>query len=69
MSKIKLLYRPDEVAELLSTSKSQIYTLIKEGELEAHCRNGAGQKPIMVIAESVTGYVDRHKVDPEKWRE
>ena len=69
MPVIKLLYRPDEVATMLGKSKSKVYELIKDGELQAHCENGMGKKPIMVIAESVTEFVNRHKVSCEKWQE
>jgi excisionase family DNA binding protein len=68
MSLVKLLYRPEEVAEILSISKSKVYSLIKDGELIAHCENGAGSKPVKVVSDSIAEYVKRHKVPPEEWQ-
>lgn len=64
----KLLYRPDEVADLLSMSESKVYELVKEGLLIAHCEKGAGKKPLKIIAESIIKYKEKYVINPKEWR-
>lgn len=65
----KLLYNPEEVGKLLSLSKQKIYDLVRDGELEAHCANGKGYKPMKIVGSSISEYVERHKVPAEDWLE
>ena len=65
----RILYRPAEVAELLSVSEDEVSELVKDGKLIAHCPNGAGKKPMRVTAESIRKYCIKHLVPPEKWAE
>ncbi len=59
MKLAKLLYRPEEVAELLSYKKSKIYNLVAEGKLEAHRENGEITKPLRILAVSIEQYVQQ----------
>lgn len=63
----RILYRPTEVADLLSMHEDSVYELVKEGKLIAHCPNGAGKKPLKITAESIKLYCIKYLVPPEKW--
>jgi len=56
----KLLFRPDEVADLLSCSKDTVHRLVAENELEPHSRKG-GKKGLRITAKSVHEYVEKYK--------
>jgi len=51
---IKVLLRPDEAADILRVSRSQIYDMIAAGELE--CRTIGGAK--RVTSASITAQLD-----------
>ncbi len=55
---VKLLYRPHEVAELLSLSVRQVYEYIEEGKLHAHFLNGRLHKPIRISAVSIKKFYE-----------
>lgn len=57
---IKLLYRVDEVAEMLSCKKSKIYELLGKGELIGHNDKPKG-KGLRVKAESITVYLKKYE--------
>jgi excisionase family DNA binding protein len=65
----KLLYRPDEVAEILSMSKSKIYELVKDGHLQAHCMNGKKIKPLKITRVSIEAFYELGKVPKTDWLE
>ena len=65
----KILYKPSSVAEMLDCSESDVYELVKDGELIAHCKNGAGRKPMKITAESLRIYCIKYVVPKEKWME
>lgn len=58
----RALYRPAEVAEMLSYHIDTIYTLLSIGELECHQRQ-PGKKGIRITGASIEAYVERHIVD------
>ena len=60
----KLLYRIDEVRQLLSCGKSTVYELLQAGELECHNRT-PGKKGISITGRSIAAYVERHIIKPE----
>ena len=60
----KLLYRVDEVTEMLSLGKSTFYELLQDGEFECHNRT-PGKRGISITARSIVAYVERHIVPPE----
>jgi excisionase family DNA binding protein len=62
-----MLYRIDQVMEILQKSKATVHRLICDGELTAH--GHAGKKGLRVTAESVDAYVERHKIPTEAWGE
>ena len=63
----KLLYSPNEVAKLLSFSRSKIYELIKDGYLEAHCINGCKMKPIRITKISIKAFYRAGLVPSADW--
>jgi len=56
----KLLYRVDEVVDILAISRSQVYALLQEGELVGHNDN-PGRKGLRITADSIQAYYDKHK--------
>jgi excisionase family DNA binding protein len=65
----KLLYRPDEVAKILSFSERKIRQWVEEGILEAHCVNGVKTKPLRITRVSIKAFYDSGIVQPEDWLE
>ncbi len=61
---MKLLYRIDEVAEILSCSRNTIYNLLAEGKLKGH-----NDKPkmtgIRVTVKSVDEYLEKYELPSE----
>jgi hypothetical protein len=55
----KALYKPAEVADLLSYSVDTIYTLVMIGELVCHNRT-PGRKGMRITGVSIEGYLGRH---------
>jgi excisionase family DNA binding protein len=64
---VKLL-RPDQVAEILSVSKRQVYMLVREGELIGHNQR-PGKRGLRILAESIEQYLEKHKINPESFLE
>lgn len=64
---MKFLYRIDEVAKMISRSRSGIYELLKRGELIAHNPN-PGQKGLRITAESVDTFVVKHKIQTDEFK-
>lgn len=65
----KVLWRPGEVAELISVSVSGVYDLVKDGELHAHCSNGVRRKPMKILSVSIINYIEKHIIEPKEWRQ
>jgi excisionase family DNA binding protein len=65
----KLLYRPDEVAEILSFSERQIRQWVDEGMLEAHCINGKRTKPLRITKVSIEAFYENGLIPPKDWLE
>jgi excisionase family DNA binding protein len=63
----KLLYNPNEVAEILSLSRSKVYELIRDGKLEAHCINGCKTKPIKITKISIIAFYKAGLVPEVDW--
>lgn len=63
----KALYRVREVAEILSLSKSQVYDLVKEGELTGH-NIRPGHKGLRIVAKSIEIYIQKYEVPVEFWQ-
>ena len=64
------MLRIDEVAELISGSRSHIYDLLTERELIAHHRTGQpGMKGMRIVISSVVEYVERGQIDPDIYKE
>jgi excisionase family DNA binding protein len=61
---MKVLYRVDEVAEMLSMSKRSVYYLLDQGELEGH-NDSPGKRGLRVTGESILRYVERYKIRVE----
>lgn len=58
----RALYRPDQVAELLSyDSVDTVYTLILVGELISHNR-APGKKGVRITGSSIEAYIERHLI-------
>lgn len=55
----KLLYRPDEVAGLLSMHVKTIYELVSNGELEGHNKT-PGTKGLRITSESIVKYYHKY---------
>jgi len=55
----KALYKPVEVADLLSYSVDTVYTLVLVGELICHNRT-PGRKGMRITGGSIEGYLERH---------
>lgn len=64
---VKLLYRIDEVAKMIARSRSGIYELLKRGELIAH-NPKPGRKGLRVTAESLNGFVAKHKIPTDEFK-
>lgn len=64
---MKLLYRIDEVAKMIARSRSGVYELLKRGELMAHNPN-PGRKGLRVTAESLNGFVAKHKISTDEFK-
>lgn len=64
---MKLLYRVDEVSKMIARSRSGIYELLKRGELMAH-NPKPGRKGLRVTAESVNGFLERHKIPTDEFK-
>ena len=65
---MKLLYRIDRVAKMLSVSRRSIYRLLEQGELEGH-NDSPGKRGLKIIAESILKYAERHKIKLEGFEE
>lgn len=63
----KLLYRVDEVAKMISRSRSGIYELLKRGELIAHNPN-PGRKGLRITAESINAFFTKHKIPTNEFK-
>lgn len=61
---MKLLYRIDEVAEILSISKRTVYRLLSEGKLKGHC-NDPGKSEIRITSSSVDEYVSKYELSTD----
>lgn len=57
----KLLYRVDEVAKMISRSRSGVYELLKRGELIAHNPN-PGRKGLRITVESINSFVGKYRI-------
>ncbi len=64
---MKLLYHVDEVAKILSLSRSGIYELLKRGELIAYNPNPE-RKGLRVTAESINTFVKKHKITTDEFK-
>ena len=64
----KLVYRKDEVMEMLSIGKSKFYELLASGELVGH-NEKPGLKGLRVTAASIKAYVEKHEIPTEFWVE
>jgi len=62
----KLLYRIDEVAQMISRSRSGVYELLKRGELIAH-NPKPGRKGMRVTAESIDAFLAKHKIPTDEF--
>ena len=58
-------YKLDEVAEMLSTSHSQVYALVRRGELPAIKLGGRGQ--YRVEQREIDRYVERLYTETKEW--
>jgi len=58
---MKLLYRIDEVAEMLSISKRTVYRLLGEGLLRGHS-NDPGKSEIRITIFSIEEYVAKFEL-------
>jgi len=65
---MKLLYRIDRVAKMLSVSRRSIYRLLEQGELEGH-NDSPGKRGLKVIGGSVLRYSKRHGIKVEGFEE
>lgn len=63
----KALYRVNEVASILSISKSTVYNLVKDGELKGH-NIRPGRKGLRIVAASIEMYVKKYEVPAEFWQ-
>lgn len=63
---MKLLYRIDEVAKMISRSRSGVYELLKRGELIAHNPN-PGRKGLRITAESINAFLAKHKISTDEF--
>lgn len=62
MSEIKrLLYRPDQVAEMLSMHVNSVYELVSRGELQAH-NDSPGRPGLRILASSIEAYILRYSI-------
>lgn len=57
------------VADLLACTKRHIYVLIRQGELEAYQVGTAPNSPLKVSKASLKKFMERQKIDPEKYFE
>ncbi len=64
---MKLLYRIDEVAKMISRSRSGIYELLKRGELIAH-NPRPGRKGLRVTAESINTFIAKHMIPTDEFK-
>ncbi len=64
---IKLLYRIDEVAKMISRSRSGVYELLKRGELIAH-NPKPGFKGLRVTADSINSFVAKYKIPVNEFK-
>ncbi|MBI5588073.1 MAG: helix-turn-helix domain-containing protein [Deltaproteobacteria bacterium] len=62
---MKLLYRVDEVAKIISRSRRGVYELLKRGELMAHNPN-PGRKGLRITVESVNVFVEKYKITTDE---
>lgn len=62
----KLLYRIDEVAKMISRSRSGVYELLKRGELVAHNPN-PGRKGLRVTADSIKIFIEKYKIPADEF--
>lgn len=58
-------YKLDEVAEMLSTSHSQVYALVRRGDLPAMKLGGRGQ--YRVSLDDLDRYVERLYTETRQW--
>jgi excisionase family DNA binding protein len=58
---MKLLYRIDEVAEMLSISRRSVYRLLDDGELDGHL-DGGRERGIKIIWVSILKYIEKHQI-------
>ena len=63
----KLLYRVEEVADLISVGKSTVYDLVKDGELRCHNRM-PGKKGMRITSDSLRTYINRHIVSSDHYK-
>jgi hypothetical protein len=63
--RMKLLYRVDEVAEILSMSKRSVYCLLETGDLVGHTAH-PGKRGLRVTGESIVAYIEKYKVKSQK---
>jgi excisionase family DNA binding protein len=63
----KLLFKPEEVADMLSFTVQTIRDLVEEGKLRAHCHNGVRKKPLRITTESIMEFYTEHQIPPEAW--
>ena len=68
MEKKPFLYRPRTVAQKLDISIRQVYNLVKEGELIAHCHNKS-LRGMLINADWVEEFIQRTRIHPQKWLE
>jgi len=57
-------WRPEQVAEFLSYSRSTIYRLVNQGELTAF----KGSQGLRISRDSVVEFVERHRVKTTEMR-
>jgi len=58
----KLLYRIDEVMEILAISRRTVYRLIEEGDLVSH-NNNPGNKGMRITADSIEAYAVKYRAE------
>lgn len=64
-----VMVRMPEVASALGCSKSSAYSLVREGQLTGHTRDGDIKKGIRVLASELRDYVKTMRIDKNKWNE
>lgn len=63
----KLLYRVDEVENIISLCRSKIYELLISGVLVGHNPNGKGKKGLRITGASIKIYVEKYQIPTEEF--